>query len=128
MGVLHLWHEDALCCKAQCYIQLLYKPHLRIWFLQWRNVSTTPIKAMECWQCLPLTVVQMKGKRCRKPHCHNGVVDTFGQSFKYKRKKLLVFHDFFSISIQDNNWCYRLTYFVLSFGLLITIKWSLVTK
>jgi hypothetical protein len=28
-------------------------------------------------QCLPLSVVQLKGKHCRKPHCYNGVVDTF---------------------------------------------------
>ena len=34
---------------------------------------------MGCWQCLPLSVVQLKGKHRRKPHCHNGVVDTFGQ-------------------------------------------------
>ena len=43
------------------------------------NVSTTPITAMGCRQCLPLSVVQLKGKHCRKPHCSNGVVDTFGQ-------------------------------------------------
>ena len=42
------------------------------------NVSTTPITAMGCRQCLPLSVVQLKGKHCRKPHCRNGVVDTFG--------------------------------------------------
>ena len=42
------------------------------------NVFTTPITAMRCWQCLPLSVVQLKGKLCRKPHCRNGVVDTFG--------------------------------------------------
>ena len=42
------------------------------------NVSTTPIMAMGCRQCLPHSVVQLKGKHCRKPHCHNGVVDTFG--------------------------------------------------
>ena len=36
------------------------------------NVSITPITAMGCRQCLPL-----KGKHCRKPHCRNGVVDTF---------------------------------------------------
>ena len=24
-----------------------------------------------CWQCLPLSVVQLKGKHCRKPHCRN---------------------------------------------------------
>ena len=31
--------------------------------------STTPITAMGCRQCLPLSVVQLKGKHCRKPHC-----------------------------------------------------------
>ena len=45
------------------------------------NVSTTPITAMGCRQCLPLSVVKLKGKHCRKPHC----VDTFGPSqFKFK--------------------------------------------
>ena len=29
-------------------------------------------------QCLPLIVIQLKGKHFRKPHCRNGVVDTFG--------------------------------------------------
>ena len=35
---------------------------------------------MGCQQCLPLSVVQLKlkVKHCRKPHCPNGVVDTFG--------------------------------------------------
>ena len=33
---------------------------------------------MGYWQCLPLSVVQLKGKHCRKPHCPNGVADTFG--------------------------------------------------
>ena len=42
------------------------------------NVCTTPIREMGCRQCLPLSVVQLKGKHCRKPHCRNGVVDTFG--------------------------------------------------
>ena len=44
------------------------------------NVSTTPITAMGCRQCLPLSVVQLKGKHCRKPHCRNGVVDTLSLS------------------------------------------------
>ena len=35
------------------------------------NVSTTPITAMGCQQCLPLSDVQLKGKQCRKPHCRN---------------------------------------------------------
>jgi hypothetical protein len=42
------------------------------------NVSTTPITAMGCRQCLSLSVVQLKGKHCQKPHCRNRVVDTFG--------------------------------------------------
>ena len=42
------------------------------------NVSTTPITAMGCRQCLFLSVVQLKGKLCRTPHCRNVVVDTFG--------------------------------------------------
>ena len=46
------------------------------------NISTTPITAMGCRQCLPLSVVQLKGKHCRKPHCRNGIVDTFGQWLK----------------------------------------------
>ena len=45
------------------------------------SVSTTPITAMGCRQCLPLSVVQLKGKHCRKPHCRNGVVDTFGHRY-----------------------------------------------
>ena len=42
------------------------------------NVSTTPVTAMGYRQCLPLSVVQLKGKHCRKPHYRNGVVDMFG--------------------------------------------------
>ena len=42
------------------------------------NIYTTPITAMGCRQCLPPSVVHLKGKHCRKPHCHNRVVDTFG--------------------------------------------------
>ena len=49
----------SLICKLQ-YIQELsnYCP----------NVSTTPITAMGCRQCLPLSIVQLKGRHCRKPH------------------------------------------------------------
>ena len=39
------------------------------------NVSTTPITEMGCQQCLPLSVVQLKGKHCRNPHCRNVVTD-----------------------------------------------------
>ena len=47
------------------------------------NVSTTPITAMGCRQCLSLSVLQLKGKHCRKPHCHNGVIDMFRQKPMY---------------------------------------------
>ena len=50
------------------------------------NVSTTPIMAMGCWQCLSPSVVQLKGKHCRKPHCCNGFVDTFELSRIYATK------------------------------------------
>ena len=33
--------------------------------------------AMEIQQCLPLSVVQLKGKPWQKPYCRNGVVDAF---------------------------------------------------
>ena len=38
-----------------------------------------PLRQRGCRQCLPLSVVELKGKHCRKPHCCNGVVDTFVQ-------------------------------------------------
>ena len=31
--------------------------------------------AMGCRQCLPLSDIQLKGKHCRKPNCHNGGVE-----------------------------------------------------
>ena len=34
------------------------------------NIFTTTITAIGCRQCLPLIVVQLKGKHCPKPHCH----------------------------------------------------------
>ena len=39
------------------------------------TTSTPPIMAMGWRQCLPLSVVQLKGKHCQKPNCRNGVVD-----------------------------------------------------
>ena len=34
------------------------------------------VPAIWCWQCLPLSSVQLKCQHCRKHHSHNGVVDT----------------------------------------------------
>mgnify|MGYP007048723007 CR=1 FL=1 len=44
-----------------------------------RGTARTSLQLL-LWQCLPLSVVQLKGKHCRKTHCHNGVVDTFCRS------------------------------------------------
>ena len=59
--------------------QLTFTECLSVLMTLWPNVSITPNTAMGCRQCLPLSVVQLKGKHCRRPHCRNGVVDTFGQ-------------------------------------------------
>ena len=45
------------------------------------NVSTTPITAMGCRQCLHLSVVQLKDEHYRKLHCLNGVDDTFEHGY-----------------------------------------------
>ena len=42
----------------------------------WPNVSRTPFTAMGCQHCLPLSVVQLKGNHCEKPHWLHGVADT----------------------------------------------------
>ena len=72
------------------------------------NVSTSPVMAMGCRQCLPLSVVQLKGKHCRRPHCRNGVVDTFGHyicsycnahfSHHHKQKNVRHYHSKMSTS------------------------------
>ena len=54
-----------------------------VWVHQWCSNQTynRTITAMGCRQCLPFSVVQLKGKHCQKPHCRNGVVDTFGLGY-----------------------------------------------
>ena len=37
-----------------------------------------PLRQWGAGNVLPLSVVQLKGKHCQKPHCRNGVEDTFG--------------------------------------------------
>ena len=57
------------------------------------NVSTTPIAAIGCWQGLPLSVVQLRGK-----HCRNGDIDMFG---------LWCLEAHFTINrlFEGENWC-----------------------
>ena len=57
----------------------LYTVKFFLSYMKSSKISTTPIMAMGCRQCLPFSVVQLKSKRCQKLHCRNGVVDTFGQ-------------------------------------------------
>ena len=88
------------CFKQTChfeYVKYLKGKKICLYRRLCPNVSTTPITAMGCRQCLPLSVVQLKGKHCRKPHCRNGVVDTFGlwlhfgiTSFAYATVSVLV--------------------------------------
>ena len=68
-------YKNSLKCSSQSVQDQLKLTHLVT--CEGPNVSATPITAMGCRQCLPLSVVQLKGKHCQKPHCHNGVVDTF---------------------------------------------------
>ena len=49
-------HETTYAAIGNCHFFTIPCP----------NVSTTPITAMVCRQCLPLSVVQLKGKHCRK--------------------------------------------------------------
>ena len=60
------------------------------------NVSTTPILAMGRRQCLPFSVVQLKGKHFQKTHCRNGVVGTFGLCYLLIFK-LMLFHQPYSL-------------------------------
>ena len=52
--------------------QSFYAPKLILVHLS-PNVPTTTTRNVYLF-----SVVQLKGKHCQKPHCHNGVVDMFG--------------------------------------------------
>ena len=81
--------------------EILKQQQTKFWSLacqQSPNVSTTPITVMGCWQCLPLSVVQLKGKHCRNPYCCNGVVGTFEQYVLRhfdKSKESAIFRSFY---------------------------------
>ena len=82
---------DSVAGLRQCLMKLNYLTHCL-------NVSTTPITAMGSRQWLSLGVVQLKGKHCRKPHCRNGVVDTFGLCHLWQML-LTTFH-FYLVNLQ----------------------------
>ena len=43
-----------------------------------RTYLQLPLRQWDAGNVYLFIVVQLKGKDCRKPHCRNGVVDTFG--------------------------------------------------
>ena len=65
-------------------------------------VSTTPFTATGCQQCLPLSVVQLKGKHCQNTHCRNGVKEYV----QGRRNKIFLTPTYFEFgkSIADIRW------------------------
>ena len=54
------------------------------WLLKLKNILfSINITAIGCWQVLSLSVVQMKGKHCQKPHGLDGIVDGIVHYMKY---------------------------------------------
>ena len=62
--------------------QLLTKSCHGLFFIKQDTIFVLVIDSwperVPAMSCLPLSVVQLKGIHCRKPHCGNGVVDMFG--------------------------------------------------
>ena len=59
-GTSCAWMPIDLIILANCYELVT-----ALWMKQ--NVSTTPIMAMGCRQCLHISIVQLKGKHCKNP-------------------------------------------------------------
>ena len=72
------------------------------WLLKLKNILfSINITAIGCWQVLSLSVVQMKGKQCQKPHGLDGIVDAIVHYMKYcfwNKACFGYFHFFFSLS------------------------------
>ena len=60
------------------------------------NVSTTPLRQLGYWQCLPFSWTTLRGKHCRHPIAAMGVVFMFGPSASYSltclQSFLLAYH------------------------------------
>ena len=91
----------------------LWKP-ISCTFLQ---LSTTFIDTARTYlqlplrQCLPHSVVQLKGKHCRKPHCRYWVVDTFGHNTIVSNEHVdfwLNLHNFVSPNLKLHNHYYHI--------------------
>ena len=73
---------------AQTYLQLPLQ--------QWGFDNGVP--AMEFWQWIPLSVAQLKGKHCRKPHCCYGVADMF----RHAHFRMMLNYDIFLEEVGPN--------------------------
>ena len=83
---------------------------------------------MGCWQCLPLSVVHLKGKHCRKPHCHNGVVDAFGHKH---HPLIIVYFNCANIIYQNLFTLQSILFFIFANQKYVTIKinhWKINSK
>ena len=49
------------------------------------NVSTTPLRQWDFWQCLPFSWTTLRGKHCRQPITVMGAVDRFGPCLVHKK-------------------------------------------
>ena len=79
--------STTLACLSRCPITSRWQYDCRVTYRhevvvggggRARTYLQLPLRQWGCQKCLPLSVVQLKGKHCQKPHCRNGVVDTFG--------------------------------------------------
>ena len=95
-----LWLYDFFCQFEQYILAWC-----RLWSFKCFGYART---SMGCRQCLPLSVVHLKGKHCRKPHCRNGVVNTFRHDVcnsdfnwpKLKKDLITVQHVWYKTSYQ----------------------------
>ena len=80
--------------------------------------------------CLPLSVVQLKGKYCQKPNCPNGVVDTFkpgqlsgGHWIEYSSSKFRFYNITKKIHVQ--HFWFRFRFLFSKDSFFITSLWVL---
>ena len=66
----------SLGVRSPCFTQWSNSFQLKITLFISQTYLQLPLRQWGCWQCLPLSVVELKDKHCQKTHCRNGVVDT----------------------------------------------------
>ena len=59
-----------------------FTSYVRIHIRQCPNISSTPLRQWDFWQCLTFSWTTLRGKHCWHPIAVIGVVDTFGQWYE----------------------------------------------